>query len=251
MQYMTDTPKFKIQWHEKLNSTNIFLKHELLENSFDEFYVVCTKSQVKGKGQGNNKWESEDSKNLTFSLLLRPGFIEIQDQFIISKAISIAIINVLNRYKKGFCIKWPNDIYYQDSKIAGILIENSLIQNRIGTSIIGIGININQTNFFSDAPNPISLKQIINSETDITKFLAEILTSISEQYQRLRNNDHTDIDTEYFNSLFRNTGTYKFKDEDGLFKASILGISPYGHLILQSSNNEEKSYAFKEVEFIL
>lgn len=248
---MTDTSIFKIQWHEQLNSTNIFLKRELLENSFEEFYVVCAKSQVKGKGQGNNKWESEDYKNLTFSLLLKPTFIEIQDQFIISKAISLAIIDVLNRYKKGFCIKWPNDIYYKNSKIAGILIENSLIQNKIGTSIIGIGININQTKFISDAPNPISLAQITNNEFNINEILNEILISISQQYQRIRYKEQANIDIEYFNALFQNNGIFNFKDKGGLFKASIKGISPYGHLILLTPDNEERSYAFKEVEFIL
>lgn len=248
---MTDITDFDIHWHTKLDSTNIFLKNELLKSELEEYYVACTKSQFQGKGQGSNKWESEPYKNLTFSLLLKPTFVEIQKQFIISKAISLAIVASLNKLKTGFCIKWPNDIYYKKNKIAGILIENSLSQDKLSTSIIGIGLNVNQTNFISDAPNPISLAQIIDNETDINILLSEILASIKSYYLMIKSGETQKLNESYFNALFRKDGIHKYKDDGGYFNASIKDISEYGHLILETTDTQEKIFAFKEVEFIL
>lgn len=248
---MTDITNFDIHWHNKLDSTNIFLKNELLKGHLEECYVVCAKSQFQGKGQGSNKWESAPNKNLTFSLLLKPNFVEIQAQFIISKAISLAIIEALNQLKPGFCIKWPNDIYYEKNKIAGILIENSLSQNQLSTSIIGIGLNVNQTKFISDAPNPISLAQIMDKETDVDNLLDKLLTSIKVYYELIERGEVSFLNEAYLNALFRKDGIHEYRDDEGYFSASIKGISEYGHLILNTTNGQEKTYAFKEVEFVL
>ncbi len=248
---MTDNVLFNITWHEELSSTNAYIKEIINTKSAKEFDTICTKNQVAGKGQGNNQWESERDKNLTFSLLLQPTFIEIQEQFVISKSISLAIIRVLNNYHEGFKIKWPNDIYFNEHKIAGILIENTLINNTIGNSIIGIGININQEEFISDAPNPISLKQITHKNFNITELLNEILQSIAEYYIQLKDGNHQHIHREYLTSLFRGSGLHPFKDSKGLFYAAIKGINEYGNLILELEDKETRTYAFKEVEFIL
>ncbi len=248
---MTDKATFNIIWHDELTSTNAVLKEQIRNEAVQEFDVICTKHQVAGKGQGSNQWESQKDMNLTFSLLLQPTFIEIQSQFIISKAISLAIIKVLNRYQEGFEIKWPNDIYFNDHKIAGILIENTLINNTIGTAIIGIGININQEVFVSDAPNPISLKQITKQDYSLPTLLNEILQSIAIYYEQLKSNAHSQIDKDYFQSLYRTDAYYPYRDSEGEFRATIHDINEYGHLVLQLKSKETRSYAFKEVEFVI
>lgn len=124
-----------------------------------------------GRGQRGNSWESEPFKNLTFSLLLRPEHIPANRQFLLSEIVSLATVDVLNRYATGFSIKWPNDIYWHDKKIAGILIENVLSGSTFSRAIIGMGLNINQKNFYSDAPNPVSLYQITGRTYKIEKIL--------------------------------------------------------------------------------
>ena len=121
--------------------------------------VVSTYNQTAGRGQRGNSWESEPHKNLTFSVLLKPQHIIAREQFYISEIVSVAIVNTLRKYiiDQPIAIKWPNDIYVNDDKICGILIENTLSGYSISQSIAGIGININQQTFLSNAPNPISL----------------------------------------------------------------------------------------------
>ncbi|TLX77702.1 biotin--[acetyl-CoA-carboxylase] ligase [Labilibacter sediminis] len=242
---------FNIFWHSELPSTNIKLKELTREKDINEYTVICTHNQVAGKGQAGNFWESESHKNLTFSLLLKPSHIQIQDQFIISKAVALGILKVLEKFDKGFCIKWPNDIYHQNHKIGGILIENSICQNGISESIIGIGLNINQTKFISDAPNPISLKSITNQNHNLKDILSQILESILYYMKEITMGNTQTIDTLYLQRLYKRNGEHLFKDAHGLFRASVLNINEYGHLQLKRSNGDISSYAFKEVEFIL
>jgi BirA family biotin operon repressor/biotin-[acetyl-CoA-carboxylase] ligase len=218
----------------------------------NDFTVVVAHSQVEGRGQQGNSWESEANKNLTFSLLIHPTFIKIQDQFIISQWVSIAIIKTLAKYiPQGLRIKWPNDIYVNDNKLAGILIENSIMGAHLEQSIIGIGININQKEFRSDAPNPVSLIQIINRHTDLKQLTNELFNTFTEEYKQLQKNQTQLINTFYLRNLYRHDGTYyPYKDENGLFEAQIQGIDQYGRLKLLHRNGTSKIYEFKEVEYI-
>ena len=142
------------------DSTNTYLQQLDADRHLPEGYIAYTDTQRAGRGQRGNSWESQPGKNLTFSLLLRPEHIPANQQFLLSQAVSLAATDVLNRYASGFSIKWPNDIYWEDKKIAGILIENVLSGSTFARSIVGIGLNINQERFISDAPNPVSLFQI-------------------------------------------------------------------------------------------
>ena len=144
------------------DSTNRHLTQLCDEQGTDipEFMTVIAERQTAGKGQRGNSWESEDCKNITFSFVLYPTFIEARQQFILSQIISLSIKEELDEWAEGISIKWPNDIYWNEKKICGILIENDLLGHHIGRSISGIGVNINQEVFRSDAPNPVSLKQI-------------------------------------------------------------------------------------------
>ncbi len=249
---MTQNNLFHIIWYDELASTNEKTKTLLKETKLDEFTVIATKNQFQGKGQANNQWESEEGKNLTFSLFIKPTYFHAADQFVISKVVCLGILDVFSRYSNGFSIKWPNDIYYNNDKIGGILIENTLIGHSIGESVIGIGLNINQTKFVSNAPNPISLANILNKQFDIGMMLNQVLQSILKYLEiALEAEDFKSIDLKYIEHLFRNKGYHLFKDNDKTFKACIQGISEYGQLILSTESGEIKTYAFKEVEFIL
>ncbi len=242
---------FNILPFERLASTNNKLKSLKLTDSLDEFTVVLTDDQTAGKGQAGNSWESEPNKNLTFSLLLNPTYIEIQDQFIISKAVALGILQFLKYYSPDFSIKWPNDIYYKNNKIGGILIENSICQNLISDSIIGIGLNINQTDFMSNAPNPISLKNITGNEFDLETTLHKILESIANCINQIKLGNIESLNELYLKNLYRKDGSYLYKDKEGAFYASINAINQYGHLELKTTEDEKKCYAFKEVEFVI
>ena len=144
---------------KETTSTNDYLAQLCKESKAKEFYTVMADIQTKGKGQRGNSWESEAGKNLTFSIVLYPTALEAPKQFCLSMLAALACHEALDNYTNGFSIKWPNDIYWKDKKIGGILIENELEGEYIVQSIIGIGLNINQEVFYSDAPNPVSLNR--------------------------------------------------------------------------------------------
>lgn len=237
---------------EETESTNNYIKNELLtESKEDDIIIVSTDHQTAGKGQRGNNWESEKGKNLTFSILFHPTDIEANQQFIISQFTSLAIKDTLSQYTKDISIKWPNDIYWKNKKICGILIENSLIDTTIASSIIGIGLNINQTEFTNKAPNPISLKQITGNDYDLDKVLHEIIDRISLYYNKIDKNGSEDIAKRYKNSLFRHEGYHMYNDGTHNFMARIKDIEPSGLLVLEMEDGSVHKYAFKEIKYIL
>ena len=139
----------------------------LSDNEIGNGVVVVADYQTAGRGCGTNRWESERGKNLLFSVMLHPENVPANRQFQISRAISLAIVDALGEWVGDLSIKWPNDIYWRNGKLAGILIENSLQGSMIRDSIIGVGLNVNQRAFHSDAPNPVSMYQLTGQETDI------------------------------------------------------------------------------------
>lgn len=237
---------------EETESTNNYIKNELLaESKEDDIIIVSTDHQTAGKGQRGNNWESEKGKNLTFSILFHPTDIEANQQFIISQFTSLAIKDTLSQYTKDISIKWPNDIYWKNKKICGILIENSLIDTTIASSIIGIGLNINQTEFTNKAPNPISLKQITGNDYDLDKVLHEVIDRISLYYNKIDKNGSEDIAKRYKNSLFRHDGYHTYNDGTHNFMAHIKDIEPSGLLVLEMEDGSVHKYAFKEIKYIL
>ena len=205
--------------------------------------VIYTSRQTAGRGQKGNSWESEPGKNLTFSMLLKRPPVAPQRQFAISEAVSVAIVDVLNTLGDGFAIKWPNDIYWRDGKIGGILIENTLQGNSVKDCIIGIGLNVNQRVFLSNAPNPVSLWQISEQETDCEQLLHDILEAFQD-YLGKYNKD------EYLSMLYRRKGFHPYSDKDGPFMAELVDVEDSGHLLLRDDDGKERRYAFKEVTFI-
>ena len=217
------------------------------EQNIPELFVVRTDFQTAGKGQTGNTWESAKGKNLLFSTVLYPSQIAIEEQFIVSQLVSVAIKQTLDKYADGFSIKWPNDIYWNDKKIAGILIENSLQAGKIKWMIIGVGLNINQEVFLSNAPNPVSLKQITRKRQARKEILNEICKKIELLYTKF---DYLAIRTAYIESLYRKNGFYPFRADSETFEARINQIHPDGQMELETQSGEIRGFYFKEVEYV-
>lgn len=232
----------------KTDSTNTKLRALLNEQPLPEGFIVRTDFQTSGKGQKGNSWESERGKNLLFSILLYPTYLPIEKQFIISQLISIAIKKTLDQYSVGFSVKWPNDIYYFDKKIGGILIENIIQGNKIKSMIAGIGLNINQIKFESDAPNPVSLIQITGKRTVLIPVLNQIYENIMELYLQWNEEKIAEI---YSESLYRKDGFHRYNASGEEFEAKIIRVHPDGKLELETTGAEKREYYFKEVTFVI
>jgi len=235
---------------ETVSSTNSYLKELAHNQMLEEGTVVVARNQTAGRGQRGNTWESEPKKNLTCSIILYPSFLPVQRYFLLSEAIALGVKETLDAYTGEITLKWPNDVYYQERKIAGILIENELTGNNWDMSIAGIGININQERFLSDAPNPVSLKQITGIERDTDTLLKELVKHILFRYEQLKSDDTDTLIRTYHDSLYRKTGFYRYEDKDGIFAARIDRVSDDGLLHLITDRNESRSYAFKTVRFV-
>ncbi len=241
---------FNIIKKERVSSTNDFAKKLARTENISDFTVVFAYEQLIGKGQKHNSWHSEAGKNLTFSIITYPGFIKAQDQFYLSKIISLGIVEYLNKQKKGFKIKWPNDIYYQDKKICGILIENTISGSQIKNSVIGIGLNMNQSVFPDYLPDAVSLSMITDEFYILEEELQTLLSFLFKKYKSLEKLSFKEIDKMYHKDLYRINQMSDYKDSNGKFKGKINGTLPEGKLIIQTENNEIRMYNFKEVEFL-
>lgn len=237
--------KWKIIHIAETDSTNRWLReYEPPTDAPGQPLVVWADYQTAGKGQGTNRWESERDKNLLFSILYHPLHIQANRQFTISMAISLAIVDALEQQIGDVCIKWPNDIYWRNAKIGGILIENRLLGQTIKDSVIGVGLNVNQRQFKSDAPNPISLWQIHGHETD----RGALLDTILERFTYYNNKE---LRQQYVSKLYRCKGFHPYCDQDGTFMAEFKDVEDDGHLILCREDGSLSRYAFKEVQFII
>lgn len=238
---------------EQTHSTNRYMRQyaEVTHHS-KEGTVIWADFQTAGRGQKGNSWESTAGKNLLFSLLLCPTGIAAHEQFIISQVISLALLDVLNAIQPGFSVKWPNDIYYGEKKVAGILIENDLSGHTLYSSIIGVGLNVNQEVFESDAPNPISMKQITGITWDRHELLNELLERIFDHYTAALDHRSELIHDSYMKGLFRNEGYHPFLDEQKRpFEARIKRIDLTGEITLEDKQGTDRTFAFKEVEFVI
>lgn len=236
--------------HAEVVSTNYSLRELIREGALPEGSVVVADFQTGGRGQIGNVWESEAGKNLTFSVVLYPDCIPAGSQFLISQITALSVKETLDNYVNDVTIKWPNDIYWNDRKICGMLIENDLSGNNIYCSVIGIGINLNQAIFRGDAPNPVSLTQITGGNYDRDEVLNCFLRIFYAYYLQLLQDKQEDIRLAYQSALYRKQGYYLYKDEEGEFEAVIYAIEPTGHLVLQLQDGSRRRYAFKEVTYI-
>ena len=207
---------------------------------------VVAEYQTAGKGCGSNSWESERGKNLTFSMLIHPKNIPANEQFHITEVVSVALCETLESLINNKVeIKWPNDIYVGDRKICGILIENRLQGTTIKDSIIGIGLNVNQRIFLSDAPNPVSLYQLTGQETDLEALLQQFLAN----FERVAASQI--VSQDYRERLYRKGKSSLYEDQSGRFQATLTDVESDGRLVLRDETGQLRTYAFKEVRFVI
>lgn len=223
----------------------------------DEFSAIRADFQTKGRGQVGNGWESQAGKNVLLSVYAKPAGVSVDRQFLISIAVSLAIVDALEPFlpqdfRPKLKIKWPNDIYVADSKMAGILIENRLRGRDVYDSIIGVGLNVNQLFFRTEPPNPVSVKLLTGFDADVEEIASQLDSSISSRLQQLGQIDDDTLRRDYFSHLYRADGGYHdFADRAGRFSARVAGVGPDGRLSLSLPGGETRSYLFKEVEHVI
>jgi len=240
-----------IKYYEKVSSTNEVAAQLLSERKAAHGTVISASFQTRGKGQRNNKWHSEALKNLTMSIILHPTTLDPALQFYISGIISIAVAESLEAFSNEISIKWPNDIYHVNDKIAGILIEHSIIGNKISSSICGIGININQVYFPEGLPNPTSLKLLTGKSFNVHTIEKSIFDSLNRWFDILINKQFGLIDSNYTRRLYKYGEMTKFRAENVEFFGKISGVNNSGQLQITTSEGINKTFSFKEVEYIL
>lgn len=246
------------------NSTNSLMKEMLAKGEWPEGErFLYTGYQTAGRGQTGNSWESEADKNLLCSILLPPR----QNLFELNVAVSVAVHRMINCQlsilNSQLTIKWPNDIYWQNKKVAGILVENAIIGSEVKYSIAGIGLNVNQTTFVSDAPNPVSLKQITGKDYDIHGLMKQLDTELQEQLSNVQCPMSND---QYYKShLYRKDGFWPFVERDvstaptmnatpqteGIFMARIEDVLPTGEIVLRDQQGTPHQYHFKQVRYVI
>lgn len=235
---------------KEVDSTNAFLR-DYTPAEGEEMTVVTAEYQSAGKGQGKNTWESNHGENLLFSILCHPKDVAAKRQFILSQAIALAIRDALRMYIGEVKIKWPNDIYWHDHKLGGILIQCTLTGSNVKDCIMGVGIDVNQQEFENLTKNPISIYQITGREIDREELLHSIIDEV-DHYLHLINEGYYDtIVADYKNSLYRANGFHQYRDKDGEFLARFVTIEPSGHLVLKDDDGMYRTYAFKEVKFMI
>ncbi|MCF6298034.1 MAG: biotin--[acetyl-CoA-carboxylase] ligase [Flavobacteriaceae bacterium] len=234
------------------NSTSTYLRQLVKNNDMNNWTVVTAEFQTLGRGQMQTKWISDKCKNLICSILIKFDDLKIEDQFYLNCAISLGIFNALQNYNlPQFKIKWPNDIMSASRKLGGILIENSLKNDKIYQTIVGIGLNINQDDFPSTLPKAISMKQILKQEFDRNKILIQIVNSIKLQVNLLNQGKFELLYQNYIKILFKKDQVQMFEDNrQQKFMGKIIGVSKQGLLCIMLENEQIKKYNFKEIKYL-
>ncbi|MCQ6961373.1 biotin--[acetyl-CoA-carboxylase] ligase [Mucilaginibacter aquariorum] len=236
---------------KEVDSTNTFLKN-ILSNSkpVPDGTVIMAETQYAGRGQRDNTWHAEPGKNLTFSLLLKPGFLSAQQQFDLTRAVSLGVYDALYPLlRDSLKIKWPNDIYYGDKKLGGMLIENILQGSQIKNAIIGIGLNVNQENFPDNAANATSIKKILQRDYELKNILAEICNHIEAYYLHLKAGRFEYVRNIYLSRLYWLNEQRQFKSNGQVFEGVIKNVEDNGLLVIDQ-NGGEQAYNLKEIEFL-
>lgn len=210
--------------------------------------VIFTMRQTAGRGCGENSWESEPGKNIAMTLVVGDIGVAVQSQFAISMAVALGCYDYVSQYVDGCSVKWPNDIYVKDKKIAGILIEHSVSGTTLSRSLCGVGLNINQEIFYSNAPNPVSLKQLTGFNFDVKSELYKLVNYIGARLQKAT--EYNALRNDFMSHLYRREGLYGWRDSVGEFMASIYGVDDYGRLQLLLSDGNVRTYGFKEIRYI-
>lgn len=237
-----------------VGSTNDFMLEYIKSGKIsEEGSLVVANYQYAGKGLDQNKWESEAGKNLTFSILLKPKFLKADQQFQLTKIISLAVFDFIRNYlpNERIKVKWPNDIYVGNKKIAGMLINNTIKGKDIMYTVVGIGININQQRFSSDIKNATSLWHYLSTDLKLDYCLKNVLSHIEKRYRQLKDNDSYQINFDYKKALYRLNDFNLYKYKETVISARITGVNEYGQIKLIQKDGTEIICDLKEIEFII
>jgi len=230
-------------------STNDEAALLLQQGAVAEGTVVITDHQMAGRGQRGSNWQAAPGQNLTFSIVLRPAFLTAIEQFRLNIAVSLGVwAGLMPLLGKDLKIKWPNDLYYKNQKIGGILIENVLQSSRIETAIIGIGLNVNQSDFTN--PHATSLRNITQQMYDLWEVLADLLLKIEENYLLLRSGHYNRLKMRYLQNLYRYQEIHLFGQNDTVFEGMIIGVGETGKLAVQIGN-ELQHFDLKEINYLV
>jgi BirA family biotin operon repressor/biotin-[acetyl-CoA-carboxylase] ligase len=235
---------------DNVPSTNNYATELLRIEEVEEGTIFLTFRQTSGRGQGRNVWESEDYKNLTFSLILKPHFLPASSQFLISQVVSTGIVAALDRVIDDVRIKWPNDILLGMRKLCGILIENSIIGSNLDWTVVGVGLNVNQDRFANYNPEAVSLKQILGRTLDTEALLFSIFDEIMSRYSLLKEGKENEIVELYYQRLFRMGEWWKYRKDGIEFEAKITGTDEFGRLMLEDRSGDITHWPFKGVEMV-
>ena len=233
----------------KTGSTNDYAVELLSKKDVRDGTIIWAVEQTRGKGEGDNKWESEAGKNLTITIIFRPSFLLPANQFYLLQIVTLGIYDFLKTYIDEVFIKWPNDLYIGGNKIAGILIENSIIGEKIDYSIAGVGININQTRFPSSLENPTSLKISTNIHYKLEESLDLLNLHVTKNYQLLRKGKFEEINRRYQSVLYKLGKLSAFHFLGKKISGTIKGVADTGELLLELESGEIRSFGFKELVY--
>jgi BirA family biotin operon repressor/biotin-[acetyl-CoA-carboxylase] ligase len=251
---------YELQSVESTNNYALNRVHEGMAYHGDCFFAH---EQTKGKGQRGKGWDTEKSSNIILSIVLKPEFLKTYQQFHLSACLAVAVESFLRELAGDETrIKWPNDVYWRDGKVGGILIEN-IIGGSVGNlelgignlgvaawewAVVGIGININQENFSTHLPNPVSLKQITGKNYNVIELAKSLCNYVNDNYYQLKNDSFVNMLQRYNDRLYKKNETVKLKKESKMFQALIKGVDENGALIIE--HGIEERFQFGEVEWI-
>ncbi|MDY5969236.1 MAG: biotin--[acetyl-CoA-carboxylase] ligase [Bacteroidales bacterium] len=252
----------KLVYFDTLESTNKYC--ELLDLAqVEEFTVVAAGSQTAGVGQRGSQWESQPYSNLAFSLVLKPVFLAVAEQYELTKAISVGIADWVKEtlgengeeerqpdMAKEVAIKWPNDIYIGDRKLCGVLVSNHVSDGVLCSSIAGVGLNVNQTTFSDWIPNPVSLSMLTGKTYHLNAALASLVSSICNRYEQLRSGMRHAVDGDYLHDLLRRDREADYYYRGKSLRATLRGVNRFGHLVLTLPNGEELECDMGELKFL-
>lgn len=239
------------RYFAELDSTNRYALDVLSKTNPPEGTCVITDYQSGGRGQIGRYWHSASGKNLLTSYIFYPHFLQVNEQFFLNIISSLAVHAVVSQFCKNVKIKWPNDIYVSDQKIAGILVQNILRSTMIKSSVIGIGLNVNESNFPPHLPNPTSLTLFTKNSYDVKSISDALSQKLEYFYLLLKQCRFETLNDQYIAAMYRFEEVAQFRDAQGVFTGKIIGIDSQGKLIICTSHQVIRHFTFQEVQYVL
>lgn len=251
MLFLRKMTKFSFTYFKKIDSTNAFMAEVPEKERVGA--VVFAREQTAGKGMGTNSWESCPGENLTFSMGVDMSFMKAANQFLLSQAVPLGLLDVLDVMLPSpkLTVKWPNDIFFEDRKLCGILVNSTIHGSEMGVSVIGIGLNVNQMHFQEWPTHPISIKMILGKEIALEAFLRQLVEAVDKRVQLLRTDEGlAAIRQDYLKRLYRYRTWSDYEVNGQKLRRFITGIDAFGRLETLDESNQKCVYDIKEIKFL-